>query len=99
MQILPSPTTGSFAPQRYNWLNNSEENHQIANETDKSFSNFSFQNQQGPAVTGSNTTFQSSTVVGVEQVPSTIVTNFKCIYCIFLFVSIHGVFDRITVLL
>ncbi|WJX58396.1 WRKY transcription factor, variant 2 [Trifolium repens] len=65
--ILPSPTTGSFASQRYNWLNNSEENQQIANETDKSFSNFSFQNQQGPAVTGSNTTFQSSTVVGVEQ--------------------------------
>jgi hypothetical protein len=68
MQILPSPTTGSFASQRYNWLNNSEENQQIANETDKSFSNFSFQNQEGPAVTGSNTTFQSSTVVGVEQV-------------------------------
>jgi len=65
MQILPSPTTGAFAAQsNYNWMNNSEGNQQMRKE------NFSFQTQQqGPAaVTASTTTFQSSTVGGVQQV-------------------------------
>ncbi|CAJ2652733.1 unnamed protein product [Trifolium pratense] len=66
--ILPSPTTGSFTGQSHNWMNNSEENQIIPKESDKSFSNFSFQTQQGPAVTGSNTTLKSSTVA-VEQQP------------------------------
>lgn len=58
IQVLPSPTTGAYAAHSYNWKNNSEGNQQLAN--------FSFQTQQVPAVTASNTSFQSSNV-GIQQ--------------------------------
>lgn len=61
-QIFPSPTTGAFAAQSYNW-----KNQQTVKEEDKSFTNFSFhtQQQQGPpgtSTTTTTTTFQPSTV-------------------------------------
>lgn len=67
LQILPSPTTGAFSAQSYNWRNNSEGNQQIVNEENKSFSNFSFQTQQGPPGNASTTNFESSTI-RVQQV-------------------------------
>lgn len=62
-QILPSPTTGAFAAQSFNWKSSSGGNQQVVKEEDKSFSNFSFQTQQGPPPTTTSTaTYQSSNV-------------------------------------
>ncbi|XP_027329546.1 WRKY transcription factor WRKY24-like isoform X2 [Abrus precatorius] len=66
--VLPSPTTGAFAAQSFNWKNSSGQNQRIVKEEDKSFSNFSFQTQPGPPAT-STTTFQSSTVSVQTQPP------------------------------
>ena len=61
VQILPSPTTGAFAAQSFNWKsNNSGGNQQVIKEEEQNFSNFSFQTQPGPPAT-STAMFQSST--------------------------------------
>lgn len=67
-QILPSPTTGSFAAQAF-WKANSGNNQQIVKQESKNYSDFSFQTQTRP-LTSSSTMFQSSngtiqTVCGV----------------------------------
>ncbi|KAJ7959905.1 WRKY transcription factor [Quillaja saponaria] len=58
--ILPSPTTGTFSAQAFNWKSNSVDNEQTIKQEDKTYSGFSFQPQTGhpPA---STTMFQSST--------------------------------------
>ncbi|KAG4935176.1 hypothetical protein AAZX31_18G055800 [Glycine max] len=62
--VLPSPTTGSFAGQGFNWKSSYGESQQHVKEEDKSFSSFSFQTQTHPPLPSSNG-FQSST--GVVQ--------------------------------
>ncbi|XP_050244065.1 probable WRKY transcription factor 33 [Quercus robur] len=58
---LPSPTTGAFASQALNWMNNSGDNQQLGMKLEeKTFSDFSFQPQTKPATTTSSSTFQSS---------------------------------------
>ncbi|XP_020226257.1 WRKY transcription factor WRKY24 isoform X1 [Cajanus cajan] len=66
--ILPSPTTGAFVAQSFNWKSGSGGNQQIVKEEDKSFSNFSFQTQPGPTAS-STATFQSSNVSVQTQQP------------------------------
>lgn len=57
VQILPSPTTGSFAAQAANWKNHQ----QSVKQEDKNFSDFSFQTQtRPPASSSSSSIFQSS---------------------------------------
>ncbi|KAF5751320.1 WRKY DNA-binding protein 33 isoform 1 [Tripterygium wilfordii] len=47
--ILPSPTTGSFAAQALNWKSNSGNNNQeFVKQEDKNYSSFSFQTQTKP---------------------------------------------------
>ncbi|XP_057442193.1 WRKY transcription factor WRKY24-like isoform X2 [Lotus japonicus] len=66
--ILPSPTTGAFAAQSFNWKSSSGGNQQVVKEEDKSFSNFSFQTQQAPPpATTSTATYQSSNVASQTQ--------------------------------
>ena len=61
MQNLPSPTTGAFASQALNWMNNSGDNQQLGMKLEeKTFSDFSFQPQTKPPTTTSSSTFQSS---------------------------------------
>ncbi|RDX74226.1 WRKY transcription factor WRKY24 [Mucuna pruriens] len=62
--VLPSPTTGSYAGQGFNWKSSYGESQQHVKEEDKTFSNFSFQTQKHPPLP-SSTGFQSST--GIVQ--------------------------------
>ncbi|KAF2306491.1 hypothetical protein GH714_018539 [Hevea brasiliensis] len=55
--VLPSPTTGAFAGQTFNWRNNSNDNQRGGRGEEKSFSDFSFQTQTNPT---SSSIFQSS---------------------------------------
>ncbi|XP_027334209.1 WRKY transcription factor WRKY24-like [Abrus precatorius] len=57
--VLPSPTTGAFAGQSFNWKISSGESHQNVKEEDKSFSSFSFQTQAQPPVPSSTSTSQT----------------------------------------
>ncbi|KAG4955030.1 hypothetical protein AAZX31_14G185300 [Glycine max] len=66
--ILPSPTTGAFVAQSFNWKSSSGGNQQIVKEEDKSFSNFSFQTRSGPPAS-STATYQSSNVTVQTQQP------------------------------
>ncbi|KAG2391475.1 hypothetical protein LR48_Vigan07g092000 [Vigna angularis] len=66
--ILPSPTTGAFVSQSFNWKSSSGGNQQIVKEEDKSFSNFSFQTQTRPPAS-STLTYQSSNVAVQAQNP------------------------------
>lgn len=59
IQILPSPTTGSFAAQGSNWKNNSGNNQQSVKQEEKNYSDFSFQTQKKPPASSSSM-FQSS---------------------------------------
>jgi len=72
-QVLPSPTTGSYAAgQGFNWKSSYGESQHHVKEEDKSFSSFSFQTQtQIPLA--SSTGFQSST--GIVQ---TVCDQFQC---------------------
>ncbi|WRX33053.1 hypothetical protein QQP08_025540 [Theobroma cacao] len=58
--VLPSPTTGTFPAQAFNWKSNSGNNLQNVKQEDKNYSNFTFQTQPRPA-TSSSSMFQSST--------------------------------------
>ncbi|TKY47217.1 WRKY transcription factor 33 [Spatholobus suberectus] len=60
--VLPSPTSGSFAGQGFNWKSSYGESQQHVKEEDKSFSSFSFQTQTQPPLP-SSTGFQSSTCI------------------------------------
>ena len=60
MQILPSPTTGSFPFHAFNWKSNSNNNHRGIKEEKKNYSDFSFQPQTRPPLS-SATNFQSQT--------------------------------------
>ncbi|XVF68434.1 hypothetical protein PTKIN_Ptkin11bG0002400 [Pterospermum kingtungense] len=60
VQILPSPTTGTFPAQALNWKSNSGNNQQNVKQEDKNYSDFSFQTHPRPA-TSSSSMFQSST--------------------------------------
>jgi len=73
IQILPSPTTGAFVAQSFNWKSSSGGNQQIVKEEDKSFSNFSFQTRSGPPAS-STATYQSSNVT-----VQTVCDQFQCI--------------------
>ncbi|KAK7301687.1 hypothetical protein RJT34_12559 [Clitoria ternatea] len=53
--VLPSPTTGTYAGQGFNWRISSRESHQNVKEEDKSFSSFSFQTQIHPSFPSSTT--------------------------------------------
>ncbi|XP_010093567.2 probable WRKY transcription factor 33 isoform X2 [Morus notabilis] len=65
---LPSPTTGAFASQTFDWRSNSNDNKKEIEEEDNFFSDFSFQPQTGSASTTSSFNFQaSSNTVSVEQ--------------------------------
>ncbi|XP_054819012.1 WRKY transcription factor WRKY24-like isoform X2 [Prosopis cineraria] len=57
--ILPSPTTGAFSAQAFNWKSSSGQQQQNIKEEDKNFSSFSFQ-PQPRAPLPSTTTFPSS---------------------------------------
>ncbi|XP_028768938.1 WRKY transcription factor WRKY24 [Neltuma alba] len=56
--VLPSPTTGAFSAQAFNWKSSSGQNQQNIKEEDKNFSSFSFQPQPRPPLP-STTTFQT----------------------------------------
>ncbi|XWS53396.1 hypothetical protein CRYUN_Cryun11dG0154000 [Craigia yunnanensis] len=58
--ILPSPTTGTFPAQTFNWKSNSGTNQQNVKQEEKNYSDFSFQTHPRPA-TSSSSMFQSST--------------------------------------
>ncbi|XP_022752927.1 WRKY transcription factor WRKY24-like [Durio zibethinus] len=58
--VLPSPTTGTFPAQAFNWKSNSANNQQNVKQEDKNYSDFSFQTHPRPA-TSSSSMFQSST--------------------------------------
>ena len=62
IQILPSPTTGSFAAQAANWKTNSRNNQQNVKQEERNYSDFSFQSQTRPPTTTSSM-FQSSNTV------------------------------------
>ncbi|KAK2652893.1 hypothetical protein Ddye_012749 [Dipteronia dyeriana] len=60
--LLPSPTTGSFPPQAFNWRNNtsnfSQQQKSSVKQEEKNFSDFSFHTQKGLNTT-SSTLFQT----------------------------------------
>ncbi|OMP02348.1 DNA-binding WRKY [Corchorus olitorius] len=58
--ILPSPTTGTFPAQAFNWKLNSGNNQQNVKQEDKNYSDFSFQTQPRPD-SSSSAMIQSST--------------------------------------
>lgn len=60
MQILPSPTTGTFPSQGFNWRSNSNSNQQDVKREDKNYLDFSFQPQARPSTTSASM-FQPST--------------------------------------
>ena len=80
MQILPSPTTGSFPGHTFNWKSNSNHHHnqQSVKQEQRNFSDFSFQTQKGPP-TSSATSFQS-------QVP-TVSSWFVCFFFFSIYLS------------
>lgn len=45
LQILPSPTTGTFPAQAFNWKSSTNSRHQGVKQEDKNYSDFSFQPQ------------------------------------------------------
>lgn len=59
VQILPSPTTGTFPGQGLNWKSSSGNIQQNVKKEDRSFSDFSFQKPARPSTT-SSAMFQSS---------------------------------------
>ncbi|KAL7173075.1 hypothetical protein ACSBR2_032528 [Camellia fascicularis] len=56
--ILPSPTTGTFPAQGFNWKSNSNNHQQSIKQEQKNYYDFSFQTQTRPP-TSSTTSFQS----------------------------------------
>lgn len=60
IQALPSPTTGGFTSQTFDWRSNSNGNKKEIEEEDNFFSDFSFQPQTGSVSTTSSFNFQSS---------------------------------------
>ncbi|XVE79866.1 hypothetical protein DITRI_Ditri14bG0091600 [Diplodiscus trichospermus] len=56
--LLPSPTTGTFSAQAFNWKSNSGTNQQKVKQEDKNCSDFSFQTHTRP-VTSSSSMFQT----------------------------------------
>nr|AYD59720.1 WRKY transcription factor 61 [Ziziphus jujuba] len=69
---LPSPTTGAFSGQTFNWRSNSNEKQEGIEEGDKFFSDFSFQTQttRPASTTSSSSSFNfqsaSNTAVSIE---------------------------------
>ncbi|XVF46166.1 hypothetical protein PTKIN_Ptkin03bG0005000 [Pterospermum kingtungense] len=59
--VLPSPTTGTFPAQAFNWKPNSGNNQQNVKQEEKNYSDFSFQTQPTRPATSSSSLFQSST--------------------------------------
>lgn len=59
VKILPSPTTGTFSPQSFNWRGNSSNYQQGIKEEEMSCSNFSFEPNKMPA-SAALSMFQSS---------------------------------------
>jgi WRKY transcription factor 33 len=57
--ILPSPTTGTFPSQGFEWKSNSGNNRLNVKQEDKNYSDFSFRTQNKPPLS-SSTNFQSS---------------------------------------
>jgi len=90
IQILPSPTTGAFVSQSFNWKSSSGGNRQIVKEEDKSFSNFSFQTQPRPPAS-STVTYQSSNVAvqNVRDPFQCIIYSFKQNSCLSLVGFLH----------
>lgn len=62
MQILPSPTTGSFPYQAFNWKKNISNNQQDdVKQEQNNYSDFSFHTQTRPPTSSSTTIYPSQT--------------------------------------
>ncbi|XP_059430731.1 WRKY transcription factor WRKY24-like [Corylus avellana] len=71
--ILPSPTTGTFPAQGFQWKSNSDNNRQNVKQEDKNYSDFSFRTQNRPPLSSTTTNFPSSntTIQTSQQQPWT----------------------------
>ncbi|KAK9998872.1 hypothetical protein SO802_018475 [Lithocarpus litseifolius] len=65
--ILPSPTTGTFPAQAFNWRSNFSNQQQNVKQENKNYSDFSFQTQQRPPLSSTTNYQPSNTAIQTVQ--------------------------------